>query len=128
MDWGCMSEVEIDLDQIRQKLRFLNVTFSDLNFFCTFAGIKKQKISAYHVFCKYRLKTIYSGTNFSSFLDFRPYTFYHNSVNFCGRTKCLGSLERFFNRKYYKKQENSNNNILFLLGVTENGITQKKYF
>jgi hypothetical protein len=32
---------------------------------------ENKKISAYHVFRKYRLKTIYSGTNFSSFLDFR---------------------------------------------------------
>jgi hypothetical protein len=39
--------------------------------FCKFAGIIKQKISAYHIFLKYRLITIYSGTNFSSFLDFR---------------------------------------------------------
>jgi hypothetical protein len=29
--------------QIRQKLRFLNLIFSDFSFFCTFAGIKKQK-------------------------------------------------------------------------------------
>jgi hypothetical protein len=42
-----------------------------LIFFCTFAGIKKQKISALHVFQKYTQKTIYSGINFSSFLDFR---------------------------------------------------------
>jgi hypothetical protein len=37
----------------------------------TFVGIKKQKMSAFLVFRKYRLKTIYSGTNFSSILDFR---------------------------------------------------------
>jgi hypothetical protein len=45
-----------------------------LTFFFTFAGIKKQKISACHVFRKYRLKTIknyYSGTHFLSLLDFR---------------------------------------------------------
>jgi hypothetical protein len=53
-----------------------NTITSQLNllrssFFCTFAGIKKQKISAYYVFRKYRLKIIYSGTNFSSFLDVR---------------------------------------------------------
>jgi hypothetical protein len=70
-----------------------------LNYFCTFAGIKKQKISAYHVFQKYRLKTIYSGTNFSS------YTSYHSSVNFCGRTKCLGSLEGYFNRLLQEKKK-----------------------
>jgi hypothetical protein len=39
-----------------------------------FVGIKKQKISAYHVFRKYRLKTFYSGTNFSSLLNFRLIT------------------------------------------------------
>jgi hypothetical protein len=33
--------------------------------------MKKQNISEYHSFRKYRLKTIYNGTNFSSFLDFR---------------------------------------------------------
>jgi hypothetical protein len=32
---------------------------------------KKTKKSAQYVFRKYRLKTIYSGTNFSRFLDFR---------------------------------------------------------
>jgi hypothetical protein len=42
-----------------------------LIFFCTFAGIKKQKLSAYHVFRKYPHKIIYSGTNFSSFFDCR---------------------------------------------------------
>jgi hypothetical protein len=42
-----------------------------LIFFCTFAGIRKLAIPAYHVFRKNRLKTIYSGTHFSSFLDFR---------------------------------------------------------
>jgi hypothetical protein len=30
-----------------------------------------KKILAFHVFRKYRLKTIYGGTNFSSFLNFR---------------------------------------------------------
>jgi hypothetical protein len=46
----------------------LNSTFSNIIFFCTFAGMNKQKISAYHVFRKYRLITIYSGTNLSRFL------------------------------------------------------------
>jgi hypothetical protein len=56
----------------RQKFWFLNLTFSDkIFFFCTFDGIKIQTISAYHVFRKYRLKNIYSGTNFSIFFDFR---------------------------------------------------------
>jgi hypothetical protein len=67
--------------------------------FCTFAGIKKQKISAYHVFREYRHKTVYSGTNLSSFLDFW-HTFYHSSVNFCGRTNCLGALKRYFDKNY----------------------------
>jgi hypothetical protein len=43
--------------------------------------IKKQKITAYHVFGKYRLKTIYGG-----------------------RTKCLDALERYFNREYFEKK------------------------
>jgi hypothetical protein len=30
----------------RQKVRFLKKKFTDLSFFCTFAGIKKQKIWA----------------------------------------------------------------------------------
>jgi hypothetical protein len=51
------------------------------------------------------------------------YTFFHSSVNFCSRTKCLGAFGRYFNRKYKK-----NKNYFFLLGVTENGITQKKVF
>jgi hypothetical protein len=72
----------------------LNLTFSDLNFFCMFAGIKKQKIWAYYVFRKNRLKTIYSGTNFSS------YTFYHSLVNFCSRTKCLGLMERYLKSEF----------------------------
>jgi hypothetical protein len=37
--------------QNRQKLWFLNLTFSVLNFFCTFAEIKRPNKSAYHVFC-----------------------------------------------------------------------------
>jgi hypothetical protein len=42
---------------------------SDLNFFLLICW--HLKTTAYHVFRKYRLKTIYIGTNFSSFLDFR---------------------------------------------------------
>jgi hypothetical protein len=73
-------------------------------YFSKFAGIKKQKIPAYHVFRKYRLKTIYSGTNFSSFLDFRLILSItaQCSVNLCGRTKCLGAMERYSNTEYYK--------------------------
>jgi hypothetical protein len=105
----------------------LKLTFSDLNFFCTFFSIKKK--SAYHVFRKHHLKTIYSGTNFSSFLDFRLYTFYHSSVNFCDRTNCLGLLGRYFIGKYKKnKKQQQQHYFVFLLGVTENGITQKTYF
>jgi hypothetical protein len=37
----------------------------------------------------------------------------------------LGRVERYFKRKYYKKIKiKKNKNIYFLLGVTENGITQ----
>jgi hypothetical protein len=39
------------------------LTFSDLNLFLHFCWHKKQKIYAYQVFQKYRLKNIYSGTN-----------------------------------------------------------------
>jgi hypothetical protein len=40
----------------RQKLRFLKINFSDLNFFMRLCWHKKQKKSAFHVFRKYRLK------------------------------------------------------------------------
>jgi hypothetical protein len=101
----------------------------DFYFFCTFAGLKKQKIWAFLVFRKYRLKTIYSGTNFSSFLDFRVISqLYHSSVNFCGKTKCLTLLERYFNRKFKKNKKKQQKQLFFLLGVTENGITQKNIF
>jgi hypothetical protein len=52
---------------------------------------------------------------FFEFPQFSSYTFYHSSVNFCGRTKCLGSLERYFNRKYYKnkKQEKKQQQLSF---------------
>jgi hypothetical protein len=46
-------------------------TFFDLNFFLHVWWHKKNKISAYHVFRKYHVKTIYSGSNFSNFRDFR---------------------------------------------------------
>jgi hypothetical protein len=82
--------------------------------FFTFAGIKKQKISAYHIFRLYRLKSICSGTNFSSFLDFRLILSItvHSSVNYCGRTKFLGSSERYFIIKYKKQQQK---HFVFLL-------------
>jgi hypothetical protein len=52
------------------------------------------------------------------------YTFFHCSVNFCGRTKCLGLLERYLNRKCLKNKKQQQH--FFLLGVTVSGITQKK--
>jgi hypothetical protein len=97
---------------------------SPINFFCTFADRKKQKIYAYYVFRNYRLKNIYSGTNFSRFLDSRLILLItHSSVKFCGRTQCLGRLERYFNRENLKKTP-----TFFLLGVVENGTIQKRIF
>jgi hypothetical protein len=42
----------------------------------------------------------------------------------------LGLLERYFNRKIKKqeKQQQQQQQLSFLLGVTENRITQKTYF
>jgi hypothetical protein len=100
----------------RQKVRFLNKKkFSDLNFFCTFGAIKKpKKIWAYHIFRKYPLKTIYSGTNFSSFLDFRlilsitAQSIFAVKRSACARWKGI-SIDK-------NKKNNNNNNFLFYLG------------
>jgi hypothetical protein len=35
---------------------------------------------------------------------FPTYTFHHISVNFCGTTKGLGALERYFNKKILQKK------------------------
>jgi hypothetical protein len=79
----------------------------------------KKNIWAYYFFRKYRLKTIYSGTNFSSFLGFR---FYHSSVNFCDRTNCLDSLEN-------KNKKNNNNNVfLSYLGLLKMKLPKITYF
>jgi hypothetical protein len=39
------------------------------------------------------------------FPRFLTYTFFHSSVNFCGRTNCLRSLERYFHRQFYKNKK-----------------------
>jgi hypothetical protein len=42
----------------------------------------------------------------------------------------MGALERYFIRKYYKNktQEKQQQQLFFLVGVTENRITQKTFF
>jgi hypothetical protein len=50
------------------------------------------------------------------FPRFSSYTFHHSSVNFCGRTKCLGALKRYFNREYNKKQEKQQQPFFFTWG------------
>jgi hypothetical protein len=95
--------------------------------FCTFAGIKKQKISAYHIFRKYRFKIIY-GTNFSSFLDFRvihsitAQSIFEVEPSAWARWKGI-LIENITKIKQEKQQQH-----FFLLRVTENGITQKANF
>jgi hypothetical protein len=101
-----------------------NKLFLSLFFFCTFAGIKKQKTSASLVFQKYRLKTIYSGTNFSIFLDLRVILSITAQSIFAVEPRWKES----FRENITKINKNSNNNNFFLRGVTENGITQKTYF
>jgi hypothetical protein len=115
--------------QNRQKLLFLNLNFFDLNFFCTFTGIKKQIISAYHVFRKYRLKTIHSGTNFPSFLDFRLLLSITAQSIFAVEPTVSARWKGISIDNFTKIKNKKNNNIIFvLLGVTENGITQKNIF
>jgi hypothetical protein len=80
------------------------------------AGIKIQKIWAYHVFRKYRLKTIYSGTNFSSFLDFRlilsitAQSIFAAEPSSWARWKGI-SIDNF------TKMKNNNNIFLFYFGL-----------
>jgi hypothetical protein len=81
---------------------------------------------AYHVFQKYRLKTVYSGTNFSSFPDFRLILSITAQSIFAiePSARWKGILKENFT----KIKNNNNNTFLVLLGVTENGITQKIFF
>jgi hypothetical protein len=111
--------------QNRQKLWFLNLTFSDLKFFCVCCH-KKTKIICISRFRKYSLKTIYSGTNFKSFLDFRLILSITAKSIFAVKPSVLSSLEMYFNGKFYKnkKQEKPQ---LFFYWVTENGITRKTH-
>jgi hypothetical protein len=98
--------------------------------FCKFAGIEKQKISAYLVFRKYCLKTIYSGTNFSSFLDFRLiFSITAQSIFGVKPSAWVRWKATFIEHitKIKKMKKNNNNTFCFLLGVTENGTTQKIY-
>jgi hypothetical protein len=105
---------------------FFFKTISDLNFFCTcLLALKKQKISAFHVIQKYRLKTIYSGTNFSSLLDFRLILSITAQSIFAVEpsawARWIGiSIENFTKIK--------TTTFFVLLGVSDNGITQKAHF
>jgi hypothetical protein len=82
--------------------------------FCTLAGIKKkQKIWVYYIFRKNRLKIIYSGTHFSSFLDFRLILYITAQTIFAvepsagARWKGI-SIDHFTK---IKNKKNNNNNI-----------------
>jgi hypothetical protein len=76
---------------------------------------QKQKICVIHAFRKYRLKTIYSGTNFSSFLDFRvilsitAQSIFALEPSVWARWK--GILRE--NITKIKNKKNNNNNFLF---------------
>jgi hypothetical protein len=94
---------------------------------CTFVGIKKQKISEYHVFRKYRLNIIYSDTNFSSFLDFRVILSITAPSIFAAEPSAWVRWKGILIENI-KKEEKQQQQLFFLLGVTENGITQKAYF
>jgi hypothetical protein len=74
-----------------------------------FAGMKKQKISAYHVFRKSVSKLFIAAQTFLISSIFDLY-FLSQLSKFL---RCLGVLERYFNRKYYK---NNNNNFFFTWG------------
>jgi hypothetical protein len=94
---------------------------------CTSAGIKKQKISAYHVFRKHRHKTIYSGTNFSSFLDVRLILSVTAQSIFAVEPSAWERWKGIL-RENITKTTKTKTTTFFLLGVTKNGITQKLYF
>jgi hypothetical protein len=106
--------------QIDQKLKLLNLTFSDLYFFCKFADKKKYLHAIYlHVFQKYRI--IFSGTNFSRFLDSRLILSISAQSIFAVEPSVWARWTGILTEKIKKKQ-------IFLLGVTENVITQKRIF
>jgi hypothetical protein len=100
----------------------LNSTFSDIILFLHVSWQKKKQkmsVSLYtHVFRKYHLKTIYSGTSFSSFLDFRlilsitALSIFGVEPSAWARLK--GILIENITKIKYKK--NNYNRIFFVLG------------
>jgi hypothetical protein len=86
--------------------------------------IFEQKISAYYVFRKYRLKTIYSGTNFSRFFYSRLILSITAQPIFAVAPSAWACWKGILIRNIKKE----NNNNFFSLRITANGITQKSIF
>jgi hypothetical protein len=83
---------------------------------------------ALHDFLKYRLKTIYSGAKFSSFLDFRLLLSITAQTILAVEPTARWEGILIENITKIKNKKNNNNIFFFLLGVTENGITEKAHF
>jgi hypothetical protein len=83
---------------------------------------------AYHVFRKYRLKSIYSGTNFLSFLDFRFILSITAQSIFALEPSAWPRWKGILIDNFTKKQKKQQQQFFVLIGVTENRITQKIYF
>jgi hypothetical protein len=68
--------------EIDQKLGFLNLTFSGLQFFFLHGCWQKNKIYLHTTFFENTVLKLFRAAQ----------TFYHSSVNFCVRTKCFFKL------------------------------------
>jgi hypothetical protein len=89
----------------RQKVRFLKNKFSDLNSFLHVGWHKKNKKYGHTKFFENTVSKLFIAAQTFRVSSISTYTFYHSSVNFCSRTKCLGSFERYFNRQFYKNKK-----------------------
>jgi hypothetical protein len=110
----------VDLVHVPFHFDHLPTQPSPILFFVQVCCHKKQKI--YLDFRKYHFKTIHSGSNFLRSLDSRVVL----SVTAQSIFGVEPSVSAHWKGILFKKLKN-NNNIFFLLGVTENGITQKVF-
>jgi hypothetical protein len=91
--------------------------------------LQKPKISAYHVFRKYRLKTIYSGTNFLSFLDFPLILSITTQSIFVVEPSAWARWKRILIENITKnKNKTTKKNSVEVTEKGINGINRKLYF